>query len=62
MSGNEFHFRVTGVTNFNYVVQANTNLGTANWLPLATNPAPFTFTNVITTNHPQRFFRAVYQP
>lgn len=62
VSGSEFRFRVAGVTNLNYIVQANTNIGTANWVSLATNPSPFVFTNVITTNHPQRFFRAVYQP
>ena len=41
-----------------YIVQANTNLGTTNWVPISTNTAPFTITDTAFTNNPQRFYRA----
>jgi hypothetical protein len=58
-AGDQFHFAVTGVTNYDFVVQWSDNL-TA-WVPVATNRGPFTFTetNAVAS---QRFYRAVLQP
>lgn len=39
------------------IIQASTNLVT--WVPVATNIAPFVFTNFDTTNFQKRFYRAV---
>jgi len=58
----QFHFTVSRVTNLAYIVQANTNLSGTNWVALATNVAPFTFTNSTASNYPARFYRALYKP
>ena len=58
----QFRIDIAGVTNGNYIVQANTNLNTSNWVSLVTNPAPFTFTNTVSTNEAQKYFRAIYSP
>jgi endonuclease/exonuclease/phosphatase family metal-dependent hydrolase len=59
-TNNQIQFTISGTTGSNYIVQATTNLSPANWIPLRTNPAPFTFaeTNFGT---PQKFYRAVAQ-
>ena len=57
-----FQLKVSQVSSLNYIIQANTNLGTTNWVAVATNAAPFTFTDTALTNYAQRFFRAVYKP
>ncbi|HEX3717612.1 MAG TPA: immunoglobulin domain-containing protein [Verrucomicrobiae bacterium] len=51
------NFNVTGTTGYTYVVQSSTNL--SNWIPLATNAAPFTFSGGATSNNPAQFYRAV---
>ena len=52
-----FQLSVTNDAGSSVVIQASTNLVT--WLPVATNVAPFTFTNFDSTNFQQRFYRAV---
>lgn len=59
-TNNQFQFTVTGTTGSNYVLQAASDLGNPNWVPVATNPAPFFFTE--TNSFPQRFYRAVIAP
>jgi hypothetical protein len=50
---------LTGIPGFNYAIQGSTNF--VNWIPLITNPAPYTFidTNATTSD---RFYRGVYLP
>jgi endonuclease G len=59
-SNDQFQFTVTGTAGSNYVVQAATDLGNPNWIPVMTNPAPFSFTD--SNLPPQRFYRAVIAP
>ena len=54
----QFQFNLTGVSGFNYVIQASSNL--VDWIPLATNVAPSAFTD--TNNFPLQFYRAVFAP
>ena len=56
---NQFQFTLTGTTGANYVVQATTNLTTGIWFSLATNPAPFVFTQTNANSFGQRFYRGV---
>jgi hypothetical protein len=58
LSGNGLSFSVTGVTGDNYIVQVSTNL--VNWTPLATNAAPFQFTDTNAKYFSSRFYRVVY--
>lgn len=57
-----FQLTVARETNFNYIIQVNTNLNTTNWVSVATNTAPFTYTDSTSTNAAQRFYRALYKP
>jgi hypothetical protein len=61
LTNNSFQFTISQVANLNYMVQASTELTSSTWVSLATNTAPFTFTDTV-TNGPQRFYRAVYIP
>jgi len=61
-TNNTFQFTVSEVGNLNYIIQGTTNIASGNWTSLATNTAPFTFTDTEFTNSRQRFYRAVYQP
>ncbi|HEY5232585.1 MAG TPA: immunoglobulin domain-containing protein [Verrucomicrobiae bacterium] len=61
-TNNQFQFFVNGITNYNYAVQASTNLATTNWISILTNPAPFTFSDTVASNYPIRFYRALYLP
>lgn len=61
-TNNQFGLTVSQVTNLTYIIQANTNLSTTNWIALATNVAPFTFTDAAASNYPSRFYRALYKP
>lgn len=61
-TNNTFRFIIWEVSGLNYIVQANTNLGTTNWIAIATNTAPFAITDTAFTNHVQRFYRAIYKP
>jgi hypothetical protein len=62
VTNNLFQFTVSHVTGLNYIIQANTNLGSTNWVAISTNTAPFTFSDTAFTNNPQRFYRALYKP
>jgi hypothetical protein len=62
VTNNTFKFTISQVSGLNYIVQANTNLATTNWVALTTNTAPFTITDTAFTNSPQRFYRALYKP
>lgn len=61
VTNNTFKFTISQVSNLNYIVQANTNLGSTNWVAISTNTAPVTITDTV-TNSPQRFYRALYKP
>ena len=56
-SSGHFTFAVGGTPGTTVVIQASTNL--VNWVPIYTNVAPFEFTDLNTTNVPDRFYRAV---
>lgn len=62
VTNNTFQLTVSLVSGLNYIIQANTNLSTTNWISIATNTAPFTLTDTAFTNNPQRFYRAIYKP
>ena len=63
MTNGIFHLQISGTTNFNYTVQASTNLITWSSL-LTTNPpvTPFFWTDLSTTNYPRRFYRVLLSP
>jgi hypothetical protein len=56
----QFALNISGVTNYQYVVQASTNL--VNWDPVQTNTAPFTFVDSNASQFSQRFYRTVNLP
>lgn len=61
-TNHQFQLAANGGLNLSIVVQATTNLAFQNWVSLATNSGPFTFTDVA-GQHPQaRFYRALYLP
>jgi len=60
-TNHQFTFSVTGTPGTNYVIETATNLPNS-WVPVVTNPAPFTFNLDNTASNPKRFFRAVYLP
>lgn len=62
VTNNTFQLTVAQVSGLRYIVQANTNLTTMNWVAIATNTAPFTLTDSTFTNYPARFYRALYLP
>lgn len=62
VTNNSFQFSVTEVAGFTYIVQASSHLCSTNWTSIATNTAPFTFSDTGFTNYPQRFYRALYKP
>ena len=55
--GNQFQFNVLGGTGFSYTILAASNLNVPVWVPLATNTAPFNFTDVNAAAFPSRFYR-----
>jgi hypothetical protein len=59
-ANNQMQFTITGVSGFHYAIQASTDF--LNWDFIATNVAPFDFTDTNSANLPQRFYRAVYLP
>jgi len=59
-SNNQLQLSITGVTGFNYAVEASTNL--SDWASLTTNVSPFIFVDTDAGNFAQRFYRAVYLP
>ena len=61
-TNNQFQMTIAKASNDTYIVQANTNLSTTNWVSITTNTAPFTFADPAATNYPTRFYRAIYKP
>lgn len=59
VTNNQFQFIVTGTTGENYIVQATTNLVSADWVSISTNTVPFTFTESDLDSYSQRFYRVV---
>ena len=60
-----FRFRVSGMSNRTYVVEAATNLIDPEWLPLSTNVSDgseFTFADPNAVDFPRRFYRALDKP
>ena len=55
----QFQMTVNGGPNNSYIVQASTSLAPANWVSLATNGAPFTFTDTSVLGASSRFYRVV---
>jgi uncharacterized repeat protein (TIGR01451 family) len=55
-SGKQFQLSITGSA-LPTIIQASTNL--VNWVPVWTNTPPFTFTDLISSPYPDRFYRAV---
>jgi hypothetical protein len=55
--GKQFQFNVVGGTGFSYTILAASNLNTPLWVPLVTNMAPFSFTDLNTAGFPSRFYR-----
>jgi hypothetical protein len=62
LTNSQFQFSLLGTPGSNYIVQASTNLSGSNWVPIATNPAPFSFIESNGAFYPQRFYRAVVAP
>ena len=57
-----FQLTVTGTPNVSYIIQGSTNLVTGPWVPLLTNPSPFIFMDIYSSNFPARYYRAVTGP
>jgi hypothetical protein len=57
-SGGQFSVTISGITGQQYVVQASTNL--VDWVSVATNTAPFVFTDADAGSFDQRFYRATF--
>ena len=54
-----FVFQISGLTNQSCQIETSTNLNSpANWLPIYTNTAPFSYTNFDIGADSQRFYRA----
>ena len=56
----QFALSVSGVTNYQYVMEASTNL--VDWIPVQTNTAPFAFVDSNASQFSQRFYRTYYLP
>ena len=55
----------TGIAGANHALDRSFSLSPPNWIPLVTNPltlGSLTFTDVLATNYPRRFYRATLQP
>ncbi|MGH8527548.1 MAG: hypothetical protein ACREXY_26060, partial [Gammaproteobacteria bacterium] len=60
-SANAFVFEVPANPGETFVIETTTNLSpAATWIPVATNTAPFWFTNSAATDR-QRFYRTVFR-
>lgn len=56
--GKQFRFEVIGGTGFSYTILAASNLNLPVWVPLVTNSAPFSFTDLNAVAFTNRFYRA----
>jgi hypothetical protein len=59
---NQFQIQLIGLTGWNYILQASTNLSGTNWIPLITNASPYTFVETNGSSFKQRLYRAVSSP
>jgi hypothetical protein len=57
-SSKQFQFNVVGGTGYTYTILAASNLNLPAWVPLATNIAPFSFTDLNAAAFTNRFYRA----
>ena len=66
LAAGNFSVTISGNSGPDYVVQVTTNLSsTLNWVSIFTNASaspPFQFSDPITTNFPQQFYRVTLQP
>jgi hypothetical protein len=53
----QFAFNVSGVTNYQCIVQASTNM--VDWVSVQTNTAPFTFVDANASQFQHRFYRTI---
>jgi len=60
--GKTLRFTVSGISNVNYIVQANADLNSTNWVSITTNVAPFEFIDGAASASNSRFYRALYLP
>ena len=60
LANGHYTLAVPSVPGCRYIVQASTDF--ANWVPVRTNIAPFTFVDSNASQFNQRFYRAVYAP
>jgi RHS repeat-associated protein len=58
----QFQMTINGGPNYNYIVQSTTNLNASSWVSLATNGAPFTFTDTSASTYRTRFYRVIAMP
>ena len=58
----QFRLTINGWIGTNYIVQSATNLTAPVWVNLATNAAPFTYTQANASVTGQRFYRAKLWP
>ncbi|HEX3856321.1 MAG TPA: LamG-like jellyroll fold domain-containing protein [Verrucomicrobiae bacterium] len=56
----QFALSVSGIANYQYVVEASTNL--VDWVPVRTNISPFAFVDSNASQFNQRFYRTYYLP
>ncbi|MGH7940846.1 MAG: LamG-like jellyroll fold domain-containing protein, partial [Limisphaerales bacterium] len=59
-TGGVFHATLVGPTGQTYVIQRARSLASPEWIPIATNVVPFTFTDT-TSGNAQSFYRSVNQ-
>jgi hypothetical protein len=60
-STGSFYAALLGKATTNYIIQANTNLATTNWVSILTNNSPYGIISFVDTNYQSysnRFFRA----
>jgi hypothetical protein len=60
-TNNTFQFTLSQASGLSYMIQANTNLDSINWISVATNTAAFTFSDISFTNDSQRYYRVLYR-
>jgi hypothetical protein len=57
INGDQVQFTISGTSGANYIIEVTTDLSSANWTPVSTNSAPFSFTDTNSTASSQRFYR-----
>jgi hypothetical protein len=59
-NGVQFQFNLSGTSGSNYIVQSSSNL--IDWLPIQTNPSPFSLVDTNAPQYPALFYRSVAAP